>query len=68
MADMARHSPVLDVRIRVESDAGRWVVWMDAVTIPDREDYVITHRLGDYATREHAEIAARWMQRSAEKC
>ncbi len=67
MGDMARDSPVLGVRVRVEFDAGRWVVWMDAITIPDREDYVISHRLGDYASREQADVAARWMRRSAEK-
>jgi hypothetical protein len=67
MADPTRESPVLGIRVRVELDAGRWVVWMDAITIPDREDYVMSHRLGDYATREQADVAARWVQRGAEK-
>jgi len=67
MDDMARDSPVLGVRVRVEFEEGRWVVWMDAITIPDREDYVISHRLGDYASREQAGVAARWMRRGAEK-
>ena len=67
MTDRAHHSPVLGIHLRIEEDAGRWVVWMDAITIPDREEYVVTHRIGDYPTRERAELAARWMRRGAEK-
>jgi hypothetical protein len=60
-------SPVLALRTRIEHEQGRWVVYADAVCIPDRDDYVVTHRIGDYATREQALVAARLIERTANR-
>lgn len=60
-------SPVIALHTRVEYERGRWVVYVDAVCIPEREEYVIIHRISDHARRELAEIAARWIARTANK-
>lgn len=51
----------LAVRAIVEAERGRWVVWLEVTMIPDRDDYLVRHRIADYPTQRHAEIAARWI-------
>ncbi len=60
-------SPVLAVATRVAPEGGRWVVWLDVVGIPDRDDHVTTHRMADYPSRDAALVAARWMARGANR-
>jgi hypothetical protein len=35
--------------------------------IPDRDDYVVRHRIADYPTERHARIAARWIVGAASR-
>jgi hypothetical protein len=51
----------------VEPERGRWVVYLEVTMIPDRADYVVRHRIADYPTRRHAEIAARWIVGAASR-
>lgn len=60
-------SPVVSVHTRVEYERGRWVVYVDAICIPDTDDYVITHRISDHPTQSRAELAATWITRTANK-
>lgn len=60
-------SPVLTVRTRVEAERGRWVLHLDVVRIPDHDDYVVTHRLGDYASHAEAMTIARFVERGANR-
>lgn len=53
------------VRAFVEHQRGRWVVYLEITMVPDREDYLVTHRIADYSTRSDADVAARWMVRAA---
>jgi hypothetical protein len=58
-------SPVIAVRTRIEQERGRWVVYVDAICVPDHDDYVLTHRISDHATADRARIAAQWIERIA---
>lgn len=51
----------LAVETYVECERGRWVV--DIVVV--FADEAVRRRIGDYATRRHAEIAAGWIKRGA---
>lgn len=51
----------LAVRAIIEPERGRWVVLLEVTMIPDRDDYVVRHRIADYPSQRHAEIAARWI-------
>ena len=53
------------VRAIITPEFGRWVVSLEITLVPDREDCVVVHRIADYPTERHAEIAARWMVRAA---
>jgi hypothetical protein len=41
------------------------VLHLEVTMIPDREDYVVRHRIADYATEQEALVAARWMRAAA---
>jgi len=60
-------SPVIALYTRVEYERGRWVVYADAVCIPETEEYVITHRISDHPRKEAAVLAAQWIGRTANK-
>lgn len=53
------------VRARIEGERGRWVLYLEVLMVPDRDDYIVTHRIADYPTRRHAEVAARWIVSAA---
>lgn len=55
------------VRAIIEPHDGRWVVFLEVTMIPDRDVYVVTHRIADYPTQRHAEIAARWIVGAASR-
>lgn len=55
------------VRAIIEQHDGRWVVLLEVTMIPDRDDYIVTHRIADYPTQRHAEIAARWIVGAASR-
>lgn len=63
----ADDSPVITLHTRIEYERGRWVVYADAVCIPETDEYVITHRISDHPRREAAELAAKWITRTASK-
>lgn len=55
----------------IEPEHGRWTVYMD-VTFWDTGDaaeplQTERRRIADYATRQQAEVAARWMERGADR-
>lgn len=61
----------LGVASRIELEKGRWVVYLD-VTIWDEASrsnplQVIRRRIADYSTPSQAEVAAKWMERAAER-
>ena len=53
----------LAVETYVEQRNGRWVVEI-VVVFPDE---AIRKTINDYPTRRHAEIAANWMKRAAQR-
>jgi len=57
----------LAVRAIIEHDRGRWALHLEVAMIPDREDYVVRHRIADYATEREAQVAARWITAAAER-
>ncbi len=72
--DLAATTPVgippipgdaIAVRAFIEHERGRWVVFLEITMVPDRDDYVVTHRIADYSSRADADVAARWMVRAA---
>lgn len=61
----------LGVTRRIEPEQGRWAVYLD-ITMWDETNrsnplHTIRRRVRDYATREQAEVAAKWMERAAER-
>lgn len=66
---MAERPPARALRATavITEEQGRWVVSLTVLTIPDRDDYVTTHRIADYATRRAAEVAARWIAGAADR-
>lgn len=58
---------VLAVNARLTPEGDRWSVYLDVISMPDRDDYITTHRMGDYASRNRATLAAMWMLRRAEQ-
>ena len=60
------HSRVLCVNARVSAEASHWVVDLDVVMIPDHDDYIETHRMGEYPSRNRATMAAMWWIQRAE--
>jgi hypothetical protein len=60
-------SPVLAMDARIEREAGRWVVYLDVVLLPDTEPPVVTRRLGDYPSAERARLVAAWVMRTAHR-
>jgi hypothetical protein len=53
----------LAVETYVEQDRGRWVVEI-VVVFPDE---VVRRRVNDYPSKRHAEIAASWIKRGAQR-
>ena len=55
----------------IEEEAGRWVVYLEAGFWEeeqiDNPTQTTRHRIADYATRQEAEVAARWMERGADR-
>lgn len=55
----------------VVEESGRWVVYLE-IGFWDNNDptqplHIKRHRIAEYNTRERAEVAAHWMQRSADR-
>jgi hypothetical protein len=57
----------LTVRAIIEPERGRWVLTLEIVMVPDTDDYIVRHRIADYATRERAEVAAKWIVSAANR-
>lgn len=57
----------LDARCTVTREQGRWVLWLEVLMIPDRDDFVVRHRIRDFATERDALVAARWTARAARR-
>jgi hypothetical protein len=55
----------LSVRSIIERRDARWVLTLEVTMIPDRDDYIVRHRIADYATEREARVAARWMVAAA---
>lgn len=55
----------------IEESNGRWVVYLEAgfwaENATENPVEVVRHRIADYPTRREAEVAARWMERGAER-
>lgn len=60
-------SPVLTVHARIEAEAGRWVVYLDVVLVPEGDQQSLTRRIGDYPTEARARIVAAWVMRTAHR-
>ncbi|MCC7054840.1 MAG: hypothetical protein IT355_16330 [Gemmatimonadaceae bacterium] len=60
-------SDAIDVRAVITEEQGRWVLVLEVLMVPDRPDHVIRHRIADYATRERAEVAAKWTVNAANR-
>jgi hypothetical protein len=60
-------SAVLSVNARVVAAADRWAVQLSVVMMPDRDDYVVEHCVGDFASRSRATIAAISLLHRAER-
>lgn len=61
----------LGVASRIELERGRWVVYLD-VTMWDEGGQsdplqVVRRRIADYSTQSQAKVAAKWMERVAER-
>ena len=67
MADFPFPDQALAARSIIEAESGRWVVYLEATIIPDREGYIVRHRIADYPSQRHAEIAARWIVGAASR-
>lgn len=67
MAEPRFPAQALAVRAIIERSHGRWVLSLEVTMIPDREDYVVRHRIADYATEREAQVAARWTVAAAER-
>ncbi|MFN8667383.1 MAG: hypothetical protein U0164_09370 [Gemmatimonadaceae bacterium] len=65
MAPPTTPRDAIAVRAIIEGERGRWVVYLEVTMVPDRDDYLVTHRIADYPTQRHAEIAARWIVSAA---
>lgn len=61
------HVPNVDHALGVETNVrrgpGEWYVEIDVLLA----DGVVHHRVGTYFTKRHAEIAASWIKRAAER-
>jgi hypothetical protein len=57
----------LHVRSIVREEQRRWVLYLEFTMMPDTPDHVVTHRIADYPTQRHADLAAQWMVRAAER-
>jgi hypothetical protein len=68
-----RPGRAVGVRAVVLHERGRWVVYMEVAewleTAPGNESPMEVRRLRvqDYPTRARAEVAARWMERTADR-
>lgn len=51
------------VRVDVVEERGRWVVYIEVGNI----DTSVKHRIQDYPKKALAELAAKWIKRTAEK-
>jgi hypothetical protein len=67
MASDGFERQALAARTRIAREHGRWVVTLEVLMIPDRDDYVIAHRIADYPTEAAATVAARWIERAAQR-
>ena len=67
MRDRPFPADALSVRAIIDEEKGRWVVTLEVLFVPDRPDYLVRHRIADYATRERAEVAAKWMVSAADR-
>ncbi|HNV76168.1 MAG: AP2 domain-containing protein [Gemmatimonadetes bacterium] len=67
MSDAHFPDQALAAHADVEPEGGRWVVYLVVTMIPDRDDYVVRHRIADYPTERHARIAARWIVGAASR-
>lgn len=70
--DKPPHSFVaLEAMIRITQDQGRWVVYLNVPFWDPRVDqHPVSNRwkrINDYATKQEAEVAAHWYQRSANR-
>lgn len=55
--------PALAVETYVVEERGRWVVELVVVSA----DGAVRRRINDYPTRRHADIAASWIKRAADR-
>jgi hypothetical protein len=63
--------PAVGVKTQIEQEKGRWVVYMDLSfwreDAPDNPLEIVRRRISDYGTRREAEVAAHWMERTADR-
>lgn len=61
----------LDAFARVENENGRWVVYLNVPSWePESDGHPVTNnwkRINDYSSRQDAEVAATWYERSANR-
>jgi hypothetical protein len=66
---MSPPDEAFDVESEVVAEDGRWVVYLLVTmwngTAVEQPIETVRRRIGDYATRERAEVAASWMRRAA---
>lgn len=63
MTEQPPGDPAIAVETYVEERNGRWVVEI-AVIFPDE---AVRKTINDYPTKRHAEVAASWMKRAAQR-
>jgi hypothetical protein len=61
------NSPVLSVSVKVVPEADAWGLYVSVMSMPDCENYVVSHRVGAFAARNRATLAGMWMLRAAER-
>ncbi len=62
--------PSLGLRAEVRQENGRWVVYLCSVFWAadlDTPLQTVVRRIKDYSTKREAEVAARWMERCADR-
>lgn len=66
--------PAVGLKTEVEEENGRWVVYMDVCFWREdvsKEDLNplenVRKRIRDYATKREAEVAAHWIERTADR-
>jgi len=66
--------PAVGVKAQVECENGRWVVYLDVSFWKEEAEpesfnplEQVRKRISDYSTKQEAEVAAHWIERTADR-